>query len=106
MKRPFLFAAALAVAPVSVEAQDKPLEAVCGDLFGARQTAMRMRDGGFSAQIAINEALARPEWKTASMQNQQLVVRVVQEVYVAPQLQSSEVIREVCRRALDASKPD
>jgi hypothetical protein len=77
---------------------------VCGQLFGARQTAMRMRDSGFSPQIAINETLARPEWKNASMQHQQLAVRVVQEVYVAPQLQSSEVIREVCRRAIDTPK--
>jgi hypothetical protein len=106
MKRPLLFAAALAASPVSVEAQDKALEAVCGQLFGARQTAIRMRDGGFPLQVTLNETLARPEWKTASMQHQQLAVRVVQEAYVAPQLPSSEVIRDVCRRALDAPKPN
>lgn len=80
------------------------MEAVCGDLFGARQTAMRMRDSGFPLQVTLNETLARPEWRNATMQHQQLAVRVVQEVYSAPQLQSSEVVREVCRKAIDAPK--
>jgi len=38
------------------------------------------------------------------MQQQQLAVRVVQEAYFAPQMQSSEVVREVCRSAIDAPK--
>jgi hypothetical protein len=86
-------------------AQDKALEALCGDLFGARQTAIRLRDGGFPLQVAVNETMARSEWRTASMQNQTLALRVVQEVYTAPGLPSSEVIRGVCQRAVDAPKP-
>ena len=106
MKRLLRRLALLALLPVSVAAQDKALEAVCGDLFGARQTAIRMRDSGFTLQNAINETLARPEWRTASMQHQQLAVRVVQEAYHAPALKSSEVVREVCRTAIDAPKPN
>lgn len=105
MKRSLRRLALLALLPVSVAAQDKALEAVCGDLFGARQTAIRMRDSGFPLQTTINETLARPEWRTASMQHQQLAVRVVQEAYRAPALKSSEVVREVCRTALDGPKP-
>jgi hypothetical protein len=104
MKRSFLFAAFVAILPDAVLAQDKALEAACGELFGARQTAIRMRDSGFPLQTAINETLARPEWRTASMQHQQLAVRVVQEAYFAPALKSSEVVREVCRSAIDAPK--
>jgi hypothetical protein len=80
------------------------MEAVCGQLFGARQTAVRMRDSGFPLQTTLNETLARQEWRSAPMEHQQLAVRVVQEVYRAPQLQSSEVVREVCRKAVDAPK--
>jgi hypothetical protein len=101
MKRLLFLLTAL---PISAIAQDKPMEAVCGDLFGARQTAIRMRDGGFSLQIAINETLARPEWRNASMQHQQLAVRVVQEAYFAPELRISNVVSEVCRSAIDAPK--
>ena len=105
MKPPVLLLALLAGLPDVAFAQDKTLEALCGDLFGARQTAIRMRDGGFSQQITINETMARPEWRNASMQNQQLALRVVNEVYVAPGQPSSEVIREVCQRAINAPKP-
>jgi hypothetical protein len=94
----------LAALPVVAPAQDKAMEAVCGDLFGARQTAIRMRDGGFPLQVAINETLARSEWRNAPMQHQQLALRVVQEAYAAPQLQSSEIVRDVCRKAIDAPK--
>lgn len=106
MKRTVLVAVLVATLPDVVLAQDKALEAVCGNLFGARQTAVRMRDSGFMLQNAINETLARPEWRTASMQHQQLAVRVVQEAYHAPALKSSEVVREVCRTAIDAPKPN
>jgi hypothetical protein len=105
MKRTLLFAALVATLPDAALAQDKAMEAVCGDLFGARQTAIRMRDSGFPLQVTINETLSRPEWRTASMQHQQLAVRVVQEAYHAPALKSSEVVREVCRTALDGPKP-
>lgn len=104
MKRPLLFAVLVAILPDAVLAQDKSLEAACGELFGARQTAIRMRDSGFPLQSAINETLSRPEWRTASMQHQQLAVRVVQEAYFAPALKSSEVVREVCRSAIDTPK--
>lgn len=87
-------------------AQDKTMEAVCGELFGARQTAIRMRDSGFPLQVTLNETLARPEWRNASMQHQQLAVRVVQEAYFAPRLPNSEVVREVCREAIDPAKPN
>ena len=106
MKRTVLVAVLVATLPDVVLAQDKALDAVCGNLFGARQTAVRMRDSGFTLQNAINETLARPEWRTASMQHQQLAVRVVQEAYHAPALKSSEVVREVCRTAIDAPKPN
>lgn len=106
MKRLLRRLVPLALLPISVAAQDMALEAVCGNLFGARQTAVRMRDSGFTLQNAINETLARPEWRTASMQHQQLAVRVVQEAYHAPGLKSSEVVREVCRTAIDAPKPN
>jgi hypothetical protein len=98
-----MLSALLAALPVSGEAQDKAMEAVCGDLFGARQTAIRMRDGGFPLQT-INETLARPEWRSASMQHQQLAVRVVQEAYLAPELKTSNIVSEVCRSAIDAPK--
>jgi hypothetical protein len=105
MKRLLLLSMPLLVAlPGAAPAQDKAMEAVCGDLFGARQTAIRMRDSGFPLQVTLNETLARPEWRNAPMQHQQLAVRVVQEVYLAPQLQRSEVVREVCRKAIDAPK--
>lgn len=106
LKRSVLPALLFAALPVGVPAQDKAMEAVCGSLFGARQTAIRMRDGGFPLQVTLNEALARPEWKNAPMQHQQLAVRVVQEAYLAPQLQSSELIRDICRAAIDAPKPN
>jgi hypothetical protein len=104
MRRSLLPALLFAALPAAAPAQDKAMEAVCGNLFGARQTAIRMRDGGFPLQVTINETLARPEWKTAPMQHQQLAVRVVQEAYLAPQLPSSEIIRDVCRAAIDAPK--
>jgi hypothetical protein len=106
MKRLFLPVLLLVALPGAAPAQDKAMEAVCGQLFGARQTAIRMRDSGFPLQTTLNETLARPEWRSASMQQQQLAVRVVQEAYLAPQLQSSEVVREVCRKAIDAPKPN
>jgi hypothetical protein len=105
MKRSLLLWAALAAPfPDAVLAQDKALEAVCGELFGARQTAIRMRDGGFPLQTTINETLARPEWRNASMQHQRLAVRVVQEAYFAPELKTSNVVSEVCRSAIDAPR--
>lgn len=104
MKRLFLPVLLLVVLPGAAPAQDKAMEAVCGELFGARQTAIRMRDSGFPMQTTLNETLARPEWRSVPMQHQQLAVRVVQEAYLAPQLQSSEVVREVCRKAIDAPK--
>ena len=104
MKRPLMLSALLAALPVSGAAQDKAMEAVCGELFGARQTAIRMRDGGFPLQTTINETLARPEWRNASMQHQQLAVRVVQEAYFAPDLKTSNIVSEVCRSAIDAPK--
>jgi hypothetical protein len=104
MKRLFLPVLLLVALPAAAPAQDKAMEAVCGQLFGARQTAIRMRDSGFPLQTTLNETLARPEWRSAPMQHQQLAVRVVQEAYHAPQLQSSEVVREVCRKAVDAPK--
>jgi hypothetical protein len=104
MKRSLFPALVLAALPGTALAQDKAMEAVCGDLFGARQTAIRMRDSGFPVQVAINETLARPEWRSASMQHQQLAVRVVQEAYFAPELRTSQVVSEVCRSAIDAPK--
>ena len=104
MKRLFLSALPLVALAGAALAQDKAMEAVCGELFGARQTAIRMRDSGFPLQTTLNETLARPEWRNASMQHQQLAVRVVQEAYFAPLLQTSEVVREACQRALGAPK--
>lgn len=104
MKRLILLAALLAGLHAVARAQDKALEAVCGELLGARQTAIRMRDGGFPMQVTLNETLGRPEWRNAPMQYQSLAVRVVQEVYFAPGQQESEIVRETCRRAIDAPK--
>ena len=104
MQRLILLVALVAFLPGIAGAQDKALEAVCGELFGARQTAIRMRDSGFPMQVTLNETLARPEWRNAPMQHQSLAVRVVQEVYFAPGQPESEVVRETCRRAIDAPK--
>jgi hypothetical protein len=104
MKRLILLVALLAGLPAIARAQDKALEAICGELMGARQTAIRMRDGGFPMQLTLNETLARPEWRNAPMDHQTLAVRVVQEVYFAPGEKESEIVRETCRRAIDAPK--
>jgi hypothetical protein len=80
-------------------AQDKPLGQVCGQLFGARQTALRLQKEGWSLQRIVSETLERPEWRTASMSERKLVLDVLQEAYAEPGKPSSDVIRDCVQRA-------
>ena len=68
----------------------------CGKLFGAKQTAMRLRAGGFSEKQTLEETLNRPEWRDASMNEVVWAVRIVDEVYAQPDVETSQVVRE-CR---------
>jgi hypothetical protein len=85
-------------------AQDKKMEAVCGDLFGARLTAIRLMQEGWPAQRIVEDAINRPEWRSASMQDRKLLMDLLQETMQAPGAPSSEVIRDCMRRAEAAPK--
>ncbi len=65
MKR-LLAAAAFALVAEPAVAQDKRLETVCGELFGARQTAIRLLKEGWPGNVIVQDALNRPEWRNAS----------------------------------------
>jgi hypothetical protein len=95
----FLALAAFALALDPALAQDKPLEAVCGDLFGARQTAIRLMQEGWPGGVIVQDALNRPEWRNASMQNRKLLMDLLQETFNDPASASSAVIRDCMRRA-------
>ena len=84
--------------------QDRKLEAVCGDLFGARLTAVRLMQEGWPAQRIVDDAINRPEWRNASMQDRKLLMDLLQETFLAPMAPSSEVIRDCMRRAEAGSK--
>ncbi len=96
--------AALAVSSGPAPAQDQPLAAVCGDLFGARQTAIRLRPAGWQPNLIVQDALDRPEWRNASMAAPKMLMDLLQETFLAPDQPSSDVIRDGMRRADGASK--
>jgi hypothetical protein len=91
--------AAFAMLASPAPAQDKPLAKVCGELFGARQTALRLQKEGWSLQRIVSETLARPEWRAASMTERKLVLDVLQEAYAEPGKPSSDVIHDCMQRA-------
>ena len=99
MKLPPALIVAFAFLPDFAFAQDKKLEAVCGELFGARLTAIRLMQEGWPAQRIVEDAINRPEWRNASMQDQKLLMDLLQETMLAPRAPSSEVIRDCMRRA-------
>jgi hypothetical protein len=100
---PALFVAA-AFLPECALPQDKRLEAVCGNLFGARLTAIRLMQEGWPAQRIVEDAINRPEWRDASMQDRKLLMDLLQETMMAPGAPGSEVIRDCMRRAEAAPK--
>jgi hypothetical protein len=95
---------AFALFPDFAFAQDRKMEAVCGDLFGARLTAIRLMQEGWPAQRIVEDAINRPEWRSASMQDRKLLMDLLQETMQAPGAPSSEVIRDCMRRAEAAPK--
>ena len=103
MKR-LLAAAVLGLVTVPPLAQDKRLEAVCGELFGARQTAIRLLKEGWPGNVIVQDALNRPEWRNASMQDQKMLMDLLQETFNEPGNPSSAVIRDCMRRAEAAPK--
>ena len=103
MKR-LLAAAAFALIAAPALAQDKRLEAVCGDLFGARQTAIRLMQEGWPGNTIVQDALNRPEWRNASMQDRKMLMDLFQELFNDPAKPSSDVIRDCMRRAEVAPK--
>jgi len=105
MKLASAVAFAVAFLPDCAFPQDRKLEAVCGDLFGARQTAIRLMSEGWPAQRIVDDAVDRPEWRNASMQDKKMLMDLLQETMAAPRAPSSEVIRNCMRRAEAASKP-
>ncbi len=104
MRSAFLLAALLAVLPYAAAAQDKRLEAVCGELFGARQTAIRLMQEGWARNLIVQDALDRSEWRAASMQDKKLLLDLLQETFDDPRSPSSAVIRDCMRRATAAPK--
>jgi hypothetical protein len=104
MKLPPALLVAFAFLPDFAVAQDKKMEAVCGNLFGARLTAIRLMQEGWPAQRIVEDAINRPEWRDASMQDRKLLMDLLQETMQAPGAPSSEVIRDCMRRAEAAPK--
>jgi hypothetical protein len=104
MKLPPALIVAFALLPDFAVAQDKKMEAVCGELFGARLTAIRLMQEGWPAQRIVEDAINRPEWRNASMQDRKLLMDLLQETMQAPGAPSSEVIRDCMRRAEAAPK--
>jgi len=100
-----IVALAFALLPDCAFAQERKLEAVCGDLFGARLTAIRLMREGWPAQRIVEDAINRPEWRNASMQDRKLLMDLLQETMMAPGAPGSEVIRDCMRRAEGAAKP-
>jgi hypothetical protein len=107
LARILFLVAALAVAAClsgPADAQDKRLEAVCGELFGARQTAIRLMKEGWPGNIIVQDALNRPEWRNASMTDKKMLMDLLQETFSDPTSPSSAVIRDCMRRAEAAPK--
>jgi hypothetical protein len=104
MRLPSALAVAFALLPDCAPAQDKKMEAVCGNLFGARLTAIRLMQEGWPAQRIVEDAVNRPEWRNASMPDRKLLMDLLQETFQAPGAPGSEVIRDCMRRAEAAPK--
>jgi hypothetical protein len=103
MKR-LLAASVFALVVDPAAAQERKLEAVCGDLFGARQTAIRLLKEGWPGNTIVQDALDRPEWRNASMQDRKMLMDLLQETFNDPANPSSAVIRDCMRRAEPAPK--
>jgi len=99
MRRLLAVAAVCACLPDAAFPQDKRMEAVCGDLFGARQTAIRLMQEGWPAQTIVQQTLDRPEWRNASMPAKSMLMELLQETFNDPRAPSSAVIRDCVRRA-------
>jgi len=99
MRRFLAAAAVLACLPDVALPQDKPMEAVCGDLFGARQTAIRLMQEGWPAQTIVQQTLDRPEWRSAALPAKSMLMELLQETFNDPRAPSSAVIRDCMRRA-------
>jgi hypothetical protein len=84
--------------------QDKKMEAVCGNLFGARLTAIRLMQEGWPLEQIVQHTVDRPEWRDSSMQDKKLLMDLLQETIRAPGAPSSEIIRDCMRRAEAAPK--
>ncbi|HKO87668.1 MAG TPA: hypothetical protein VJU83_04030 [Burkholderiales bacterium] len=78
----------------------------CGKLFGAKQTAMRLRAGGFSEKQTLEETLNRPEWHDATRDEVVWAVRIVDEVYAQPEQETSQVVRECRAKAQGLNTPE
>ena len=74
------------------------------DLFGARQTAIRLLKEGWPGNTIVQDALNRPEWRNASMPDKKMLMDLLQETFNAPGNPSSAVIRDCMRRAEAAPK--
>jgi len=75
------------------------MEAVCGDLFGARQTAIRLMQEGWPTQTIVQQTLDRPEWRNASMPAKSMLMELLQETFNNPRAPNSAVISDCIRRA-------
>ena len=104
MNRRLALAAVAACLSGAADAQDRRLEAVCGELFGARQTAIRLLKEGWPGNTIVQDALNRPEWRNASMQDKKMLMDLLQETFNDPASPSSAVIRDCMRRAESAPK--
>jgi hypothetical protein len=104
MKLPPALVLAAAFLPGFAPAQDRKMEAVCGNLYGARLTAIRLMQEGWSGQRIVEDAVNRPEWRNASMQDRKLLMDLLQETFQAPGAPGSEVVRDCMRRAEAAPK--
>lgn len=96
--------AAFAFLPDFAFAQDKKMEAVCGNLFGARLTAIRLMQERWPIERIVQDAVDRPEWRNASMPDKKLLMDLLEETIRAPGSPSSEVIRDCMQRAEAAPK--
>ena len=96
---------AFAFLPDCSDAQDRKLEAVCGNLYGARLTAIRLMKEGWPLETIVQDAVNRPEWVNASMQDKKMLMDLLQETVQAPAAPASEVIRDCMRRAEATPKP-
>jgi hypothetical protein len=104
MKLPSVLAVAFALLPDCAPAQERKLEAVCGNLYGARLTAIRLMQEGWPAQRIVEDAVNRAEWRNASMQDKKLLMDLLEETFQAPGAPSSGVARDCMRRAEAAPK--